>query len=345
MANVRNYLEYTLQALGIVFGLVIIGFTFGVLFGFIPMPFTPSPFGESHTGPIVFYAESLAYDDTTDHDGAGSFKVYAGQSPYPLMEPALTMGTDTQTAKEYSSGDHLIFSLESTTTNSLDHMTYDITLPFGSSANGRLYELLWSSADDYWILTLKSAQEAQPTMVGRTIGGTTWSATGTDSYTFAATTNYHYGFIDITIAANYDALVGFFDPDEGANGEWDKLWIVATSNVSIANQGTYIQGNGWFALNDVNDFAFCVSDLLESGGLTVRWDQEGQFGVISVPITFFSPDGDICQSSGSSASVEYTFAFKECQSYDDIFYQSYDSDTLTNLHTAVTNEVVDLGGA
>jgi hypothetical protein len=203
-----------------------------------------------------------------------------------------------------------------------------------------MWEVQWSSADGYWILTCYGGQEAQPTLLGYTAAGVDWSAAGTASYTFTSTVNYHSGVLKIAIAANYDSLFTFFDPEEGNEGEWDRLILLATMNTTLANQGLFMQGSGWIPCKDSNDYYYDLTPHLGPGGMLTRWDEEDQVGVIEIPVTWYC-NGDLDTSNTDGTTV--TITFNECTNLDDAYNQNLDSDTLTNLSGAVTQEQVTFG--
>lgn len=302
----------------------------GIATGVIPMnifnPFVPLP---SYKGPVYFYGESLATQDTTDIDGAGTIEFWTGNSPYSLLEPALTMGTDTHTTLEYRSGQSVIVVVKSTTANAMDHFSYMLTFPMGPSAAGRLYTLEWSDADENWILTLKGGQEAQPTLKCYTKAGVDVSTTDFD----LSDNDYVLQFdLKIAIAANYDAIFSFFDPSEG-DGEWDSSYLICTANVSAANAGWTIDGP-WQICSDGKSYYFKLDPYI--GDMFIRWDEEEQHGVLTIPITIRSADID---TSGSGACL-FTFNYKECNDDERAYYQTWETDTLTNLSGAVTAETL-----
>lgn len=313
-----------------------IGFLFviAVFVGAIQLPFDIMP-KVSHTGVIVFYSEGFASDDTTDYDAAGTLEIFSidGQ----LMEPALTLGTDTETTKEYTSGQQFYFVWKSTTANAWDHYSVQIILPFSTNDVNPLYELQWSSGDGYWIITCKMAIETTPTLLGYTIAGVVWSATGTKVYDLSDNNYIVSGTLKVAVAVNYGGLVNFYDPEEEIDGIWDKLYITADSNITAANVGFDMAYDGWQTCNDGEGWFYEIS-LID--GVLIRWDQQQQSGVIEIP---FKLSGSVLDTATPTNDAEITFTLRECQDIEDAKTETFDTDTLTNFVGAATAEVVDIG--
>ena len=330
-------------ALFIVGGLIFGAWQLGI---FNNIQFPGLPTGVVHQGPIVFYCEGRADDDTANYDGTGTAEVIDANS-LVKREATQTLGTDTETDDEYRSGESLIWVWKSETANCFDHFAVELTLPYGDYAAGPavagsglpLWEIQWSPGQDKWIFTTYLALECQPTLLGYKAQGGVWDAAATDSYTFSSTVNYHSGTLKIGIATNYAGVGAFFDPEEGGEGEMDRLIIVATQNTTVPNQGVFIMGGGWTPCKDSNDYYYDVTPHLGPAGLLIRHDEEGHDGLIEIPIELFC-NGD-CDTSDTYDSI-FTFTLYECSSLDDAYNQNMDSDTLDNFSTDPTAETCEV---
>jgi hypothetical protein len=316
------------QKIGLTFGVIAVLVFVGWRFGFFNI-FIDG--GGSHKGPVYFYGEMKATDDATDLDGAGTLRFVTGSAPYQLLEPALTLGTDTHTTLEYRSGDTVWVDLRSTTANAMDHFSYRITFPFGDVAVGDLFELSWSEADENWILTLKGAQEAQPVITPRTIDGTDVGTTDYDLSDNDYTLEFN---IHVTVGANYDGLFAWFDPLEG-DGEWDSLYLIMTANVSAANAGWTV-GGPWQVCSDGKSYYCKLDPYLGPGGILVRWDQEEEHCVILVPWSITSADVD---TSGAGALL-LTFNCQEANGDEQAFNQTWEGDAIDNQSAAATADTL-----
>jgi len=316
---------------------VFFGFQSG-LFG--ALNFLPGGGGLAHTGPISFVASPLATDDTTDIDGAGTIEFWVPSGgKWVLYEPARTFGTNTATAREYASGQQLLVNVLSTTANAMDHFSYIFTVPYGGGGVmcSGLLTFLWSDADDFWIMDVRGGQEATITLVGATSAGAAWGAAATDSYTFSTTITHHYGVLYVPIATDYDALFSFYDPLEDG-GTWDYVGITATQNTTEANHGCIIQGGGWKQCKSAEDF-YIILDFAATGGMFVRWDEQGMNGNLAIPVEFFCA-GDL-DTSGTGDTI-WTFTIRECQAESNFYEQNYDADGVTNFAGGATTEQCEL---
>jgi hypothetical protein len=319
---------------------VVVFLWFGISSGiFGSIGFLPGGGGLSHTGPISFIAKPLASQDTTDIDGAGTIEFYLNTgSKWVLAEPARTFGTNTQTAKEYASGQQLLVNVLSTTANAMDQFTYIFTVPYGSGGSvcAGLANILWSNSDNYWIAEFLGGQEATITLLGTTSTGATWGAAGTDSYTFSTTVNTATGFLYVPIATNYDALFSFYDPVEDG-GTWDYCGIMATQNTTAANHGSWITAGGWKQALSPEDYYY-ILDFASLGGMCVRHDEAG-YAAIVIPVTFFCA-GDL-DVSGTGDTI-WTFTLYECQAETNFYNQNFDTDGVTNFAAGATAEQCEL---
>lgn len=296
-------------------------------------------------GEIYPYVEPFASDDTTDIDAAGTYEFWSADGTLNLYEPALTWGTATHTTQDYGSAQTFYFVCKSTTTNAFDHYVWKVTLPYyeelgTNTKDTMLYDIDWDSVNEKWDIHFYCGQEAQPTMLAYTKAGVEVGTTAQD----LSDRDYVLEFdLKIAIAANYDCLGYFFDPEEGPNGQWDDSYLIITANVTAANCGWEINGGTgtslWTVCNDGKSYYMNLKDYLGAyadNGLVVRWDEQQMDGVLVIPITIESTDID---TSGAGACL-FTINFQECQDDERPGGQTWESDTDTNLHTAVTAETI-----
>lgn len=320
---------------------------FGLYFGIAIFGPKPIPPPITLKGEIYPYVEAYAGDDTTNIDGAGTYEFWDADSNPEKIEPALTWGTSTHTTKDYESGQIFWFVCKSTTANAIDHFAWKVTLPFSNelgtpTAEARdtmLWDVEWDAVNEYWTIHFYACQESQPTIKAKTELGEDVGTTAIDM----SDNGYEYTVeVRIAIASgNYDGFGFFFDPDEGADGKMDSLYLCLTSNVSAANMGFTIGGTGWKACDSANDFYIKLDDYIaqygignSEYGLFMRWDEEAQETVFSVYFTIESSDLD---TSGAGALL-LTLNMYECSDDEDAAAQTWDSDSPDNFSTDPTAE-------
>lgn len=309
--------------------------------GLFNAPIFPIP-GASYSGDMDFTAVPLFSDyDSTDIDGAGSLKVYSQAGEGWVHKETLTMGTDTTTATVFRSGETWGFSLESTTTNALDHFTYIITFPYADYAEGPkvqgvpLYVLNYDHGDGDWVIEFRSAQEATIVLQGiDAVDGEVFAAAGTDTFTFSSSINYFTCQIWIPVETDDDALVWFYD---FAEGEYDKLFLEADLNCTAANSGLEIISSGWVQQDNSPDYVLDLSPYI-ANGMLVKCSEENEFGAVVIEVTFYC-GGDLDLSG--TGDVIVTFNLEECSSLEDALKDNWDSDSVTNFAGADTAEQLE----
>lgn len=286
-----------------------------------------------YAGPIYPVVEGLATDDTTDYDSSGTYEFWTADSNPRLYESALTWGTDTHTTLDYESDQEFYFVCKSTVANAFDHYSWKITLPDSKNYQGPLVDISWDSVNEKWDVVFYLAKEDTPTLKCFKLDGTDVGTTAQD----LSDRDYVLEFeLKLSIAANYGGIGYFFDSDEGADGEWDRMYIIMTANISAANAGWTID-DPWKVCSDGKSYYLDLSEYM-TDGLFVRWDEQQMDGVIKADITFHSSDID---TSGTGDAL-FTFNVEECNDADNAFYQTWETDTLTNLAGSVTAETLEV---
>jgi hypothetical protein len=320
---------------------IILGAVVGslIIFAFIfLMPMTPVYI--EHEGTITFLGTELAKgDDSTDYDGAGTLTI-TDRNGVPF-EGALTLGTDTTTTYPYKSGTTLYFIWASSTANAWDRWVIPVELPYSNFAETPFYRIQWSAGDPgHWVVDCFLAIENQPTLLGYSMAGAVWSATGTTTYDLSDNEYEVHGVLKIQVGANYGGLASYWDPEEDDGGVMDFIAITCDSNITSANVGFRMDYGGWVTCDDGEGWYYIV-DLptkLGDSSYLVRWDQEQMFGVIEIP---FKLTGSVLDTATAGNDCELTFTLRSAQDVEDLTLESFDTDE-TNFSSAPTAEVVDI---
>lgn len=292
----------------------------------------------AYSGEIYPYVEGLAPEDTTDYDAAGTYEFWTADSNPVKYEPALTWGTDTHTTHDYESAQAFYFVMKSTTANAFDHYTWKVVLPYAHqlpvNARDTLgYDIAWDSVNERWTIHFYLAIEPTPTLLGYTKAGVEVGTTNHD----LSDNNYVISFdVKLAMNANYAGIGYFFDPEEGADGEWDSLYLILTCNVSAANAGWTID-SPWKVCGDGKSY-YLKLDPYITNGLLIRHDEEQKEGVLTLSLTIRSADIDTSGAGGA----QFTLNMKECQGDEQAYNQTWETDTLGNLVAAPTAETFNV---